>query len=169
MEIKPHLNESELTEFISNPSRGLGTHLEICDTCLSEVASLRENTAGIKAITERPQEFWDQQRTAIRNRIAALPARSRPISGKLAWVPVCALVILAGLLLTGGSPAPPPSVAPQASVDPDHELLLAVEQVMDSNGPDALEPATYFIEQISQSSNTNARTKIRNQERLNAN
>ena len=164
MEITPHLSEAELAEFISDPSRGLGTHLEICDACLSEVGRLRETTAGMKAIAERSQEFWDSQRTAIRNQIAALPAPPTPISRRLAWVPVFALIILAGLLLSGGSPAPPP-VVPQASVDPDHQLLLAVEQVMQSNGPVALEPATYFVQEIRQETSNSTR----NQETSHAN
>jgi len=168
MEIRPHLSEAELAEFISDPSRGLGTHLEIYDSCLNEIARLRETVAGMKATTDRPQEFWDRQRAAIRNQIAAMPAQPTPISQRLAWVPLLALVVLAAVLLTGGTPAPPP-IATQAAVDPDHELLVAVEQVMQSNGPDALEPATYFIQQISQPSRSNTRSMIRTQEMHNAN
>ena len=169
MEIRPHLSEAELAEFISDPSRGLGTHLEICDSCLNEVAWLRQTVAGMKATADRPQEFWYRQRAAFRNQIAAaMPAQPIAISQRLAWVPLFALVVLAAVLLTGGAPAPPP-IATQAAVDPDHELLVAVEQVMQSNGPDALEPATYFIQQISQPSHTNTRSTIRTQEKHNAN
>ena len=168
MEIEPHLSEAELAEFISDPSRGLGTHLEICDTCLNEVARLRETAAVLKTATDRPQEFWDRQRAEIRNQIAATAAPPPTISRRLAWVPVLALVILASLLVTGGTPAAPPDIA-QARVDPDHELLLAVEQVMESNGPDALEPATYFIQQISQPSSNDTNSTIHNRERHNAN
>ena len=168
MEIKPHLSEAELVEFISDPSRGLGTHLEICDSCLNEVARLRETVTGLKSLSDEPQEFWDRQRAVIRTQIAALPSQPKPLSRRLAWAPVFALVVLAGLLLTGGRPAPPPT-QPQAAVDPDHELLVAVERVMQSNGPNALEPATYFIQQISQPSRTNSRSTIRSQERQNAN
>jgi hypothetical protein len=168
MEMKSHLTEAELAEFISGPSKGFGTHLEICDSCLNEVARLRATAVGLKALSDYPQEFWERQRAAIRNQIAALPVQTIPISRRLAWVPVFALVILTCLLLSGGTPAPP-TVIPQAAVDPDHELLLAVEQVMESNGPDALEPATYFIQQISQPSRTNTRSTIRKKERHNAN
>jgi hypothetical protein len=168
MELNPHVSEAELAEFMSVSSRGLGTHLEICDSCLNEVARLREAASGMRATADRPQEFWEHQRAAIRNQIAVIPVKPTPISRRLAWAPVFALVILTGLLLTGGNSAPPP-VVPQAVVDPDHELLLAVEQVMHSNGPDALEPATYFIEQISQPSSTNNSSTIRTQERHNAN
>src|SRR5215470_11234423 len=126
MEITPHLSEAELAEFVSDPTRGLGTHLEICDSCLNQVAHLREITAGLKVAADRSQEFWDRQRTAIRVQIASQPAPSKPLSQRLAWAPVFALIVLAGLLLSGGTPVSPP-VQPQAAVDPDHELLLAVE------------------------------------------
>ena len=168
MEIKPHLSEAELAEFISDPSRGLGTHLELCNSCLDEVARLRETVTELKSLSDKPQEFWDRQRTAIRTQIAAMPTQAKSLSRRLIWVPAFALVVLAGLLLTGGTPPPPP-IQPQAALDPDHELLIAVEQVMQSNGPNALEPATYFIQQISQPVRTKTRPTIRNQERHNAN
>ena len=46
---------------------------------------------------------------------------------------------------------------------PDHELLLSVERVMQSNGPEALAPATYFVQEIKQEARSN-RNSIRNQE-----
>jgi hypothetical protein len=165
MEITPHLSEAELAEFISDPSRGLGTHLEICDSCLGEVARLRESTAGMKSVADRPQELWDRQRAAIRNRIAATSVQPVPVFQRMAWAPVLALMILAGLLLSGGTPVSPPTT-PVAVVDPDHELLLSVERVMQSNGPVALEPATYFVQEIRQETDTHS---TRNQEIPHAN
>jgi hypothetical protein len=165
MEITPHLSEAELAEFVSDPSRGLGTHLEFCDSCLNEVARLREAVTELKKTDNKPQEFWDRQCAVIRTQIAATPASPAPGFQRLAWVPVFAIVILAGLLLSGGTPAPPP-VQPQAAVDPDHELLIAVERVMQSSGPDAFEPATYFVQEIRQEGHSNS---TRNQEIRNAN
>jgi len=51
MEITPHLSEVELAEFISDPSRGLGTHLAHCDACLYEVARMRETVAGLRGLS----------------------------------------------------------------------------------------------------------------------
>jgi hypothetical protein len=167
MEITPHLSESELAEFISDPTLGLGTHLEFCDSCLNEVARLRETAAAMKAITDEPQEFWHRQRTAIRTQIASAPAQPASHVRGLAWVPALAVLVLAGLLLSGGSP-PPPAIEAGKPVDPDHELLLAVERVMQSNGPEALEPATYFVQEIKQGVNPK-RNSIRNQETSHAN
>src|SRR6185295_9338660 len=98
-----HLSEAELAEFITDPSRGLGTHLEICDSCLDEVAQLRETVAGLKGLSDKPQEFWDRQRGAISMQIAARCTQPKSLSRRLVWAPVFALVVLAGLLLTGGT------------------------------------------------------------------
>src|SRR5882724_5297768 len=106
MEITPHLSEAELAEFISDPSKGLGTHLEICDSCLDEVARLRETVASLKVTTDKPQKFWDLQRAAIRNQIVAAPLQPAHSFQRLAWAPVFVLVVLAGLLLSGGAPPP---------------------------------------------------------------
>ena len=161
MEIRPHLSESELAEFISDPSRGLGTHLEICDPCLNEVARLRETAAGMKTAADKPQDFWDRQRTAIRTQLADRPTPAKSRIPGLAWAPALAVLVLAGLLLSGGTPAPP--IETRVPVDPDHQLLLAVERVMQSNGPEALEPATYFVQEIKQETRSK-RNSIRNQE-----
>src|SRR5690348_7629975 len=144
MEMTPHLSEAELAGFVSDPSKGLGTHLEFCDSCLNEVARLREAVAELKKAGEEPQEFWDRQRAAIRTQIATMPTSPAPTIQRLAWAPVLAVVILAGLLLSGGGPAPQPAQPQAVAVDPDHELLLAVEHVMQSSGPEAFEPATYL-------------------------
>ena len=161
MEMTPHLSEAELAEFISDPSRGLGTHLEICDSCLNEVARLRETAAGMKAVADKPQEFWNWQRAAIRRQIAAMPAQAKSRIRRLAWAPALAVLVLAGLLLSGGTP--PPAVETNVSVDPDHELLLSVEHAMRSNGPEALQPATYLVQEIKQETRSN-HNSIRNQE-----
>ncbi len=157
MEITPHLNEAELAEFVSDPSRGLGTHLEFCDACLSEVARLREGVADLKRTGDNPQEFWDQQRAAIRTQLAAAPRLRAPAFQPLAWAPVFALLLLAGLLISGGTPAPAPAKV-QLVEDPDHALLVRLEQVMQSNGPAALEPATYFVQEIRLETRKNPRT-----------
>ncbi len=168
MEIKIHLSEAELAELVSNQSSGLGTHLELCDDCLNEVARLRETASALKTIVDQPQEFWDRQRMGIRNRIVEAPVKPAALSQRLAWAPVLALLILAGLLLTGGTPVAP-TIRQQTAIDPDHELLVAVEQVMQRNGPEALEPATYFVEQIAQQTRNSPRSAIRSQERHNEN
>ena len=97
-----------------------------------------------RACTEHPDAFWERQRTEIRKRIATMPERpsARIVSG---WAGAFALVLLAILLLQA-SPAPRPS---RSQIDPDQELLVAVEQTVQSGVPQALEPAAMLAEEIS--------------------
>jgi hypothetical protein len=175
MEITPHLSEVELAEFLADPSRGLGTHLAHCDSCLYQVARMRETIAELRGVSDKPYEFWSQQQAAIRTRIASIP--SQPAFGlsslrfsSLKWAGAASVAILAGLLFSGGNP--PPS-APVAGVDPgvdqDHELLIAVEHVMQSGGPEALEPAAYLVREINQTAQTHPHSRIRNKETRNEN
>lgn len=155
MEITPHLNEVELAEFVSDPSRGLGTHLAHCDSCLDKVARLRETVAGLRAVGGEPDEFWIRQRAAIRTEIARLKtaAALSPFAVRFSWFTwagAALVLVLAGLLVSGGStPSPVPIANTDPSAhDPDHELLLAVEHVMQSSGPEALEPAAFLVSEI---------------------
>jgi hypothetical protein len=146
MEIAQHLSEAEIAEFVCDPTRGLGTHLEVCDACLNEVARLREAISAMRAATVEPEAFWRTQQAQIRAKLPAVrPQGSCP---RLAWATLAAVVALAGVLVSGGSPAP----EPRAVVDPDHELLIEVERIMQSDGPAALQPASYLVSEISQES-----------------
>jgi hypothetical protein len=167
MEITPHLTEAELAEFVSDPSRGLGTHLELCDTCLQEVARLREAVAEMRPSGNQPEEFWSTQRAAIRSRMTDRPSASA--LPRLAWAGAMAVAVLAGLLLNNPKPAPRPVARQVEQQDADHALLLAVERVMRSNGPAALEPATYFVREISQDAPSNPTSSKKHKEISNEN
>jgi hypothetical protein len=165
MEIKSHLSEAELAEFVSDPSWGLGTHLQLCDSCLGEVARMRETVAAMRAAGTEGEAFWVRQRRAIRTKMAAASHRPPRTLPRLAWAGGLAMVAVACLMLND-APRPAP-VAQQLQIDPDHELLVAVEQVMRSNGPEALEPATYFVREISQdarSTSTSSNRKSRSRD-----
>jgi hypothetical protein len=149
MEMTPHLSQAELAEFVSDPSRGLGTHLEFCDSCLQEVGRLRETVAALRDAGGQPEVFWRTQQAAIRARIAAVPAPRLPGLPRSVWA-VAVLLIAAGLLLLSGDGTPPSVQRAAINADPDHELLLEVERVMQSNGPDSLQPAAYLVQEISQ-------------------
>jgi hypothetical protein len=158
MEITPHLSEGELAEFISNPSRGLGTHLAHCDSCLYEVARMRETVAGLRGVSDGPHEFWIQQQGAIRTKIAAGPSKPAFRLPGLSWAGAASVAVLVGVLCSGGN-TPPPT---PAAIDPDHELLMAVEHVMQSGGPEALEPAAYLVREINQKAQPHPHSRIRN-------
>ena len=137
MEIIRHLSHDELTDLvIQSDQQALRPTLE----ALPEWA---------RTSSERPEEFWQRQRGAIWSRISSLdrhPNRTvrRPLL--LAWSVVAAMVLLAGLMLNRASYVPPP----QAQVDPDHELLMAVERAVHNDGPAALDPAALLAEEMVQ-------------------
>jgi len=173
MEIASHLNEVELAEFVCDNSGNLGTHLAHCDFCLDRVARIREIVAGLRAVGVEPDEFWIGQRAAIRTNIAHRKLKRTPIAAApgpsawrwsgLTWAGTAAVLVVAGLFVSGGT-APPPTpaaTAPQAAKDPDHELLLAVERVMQSSGPEALEPAAFLVREVSREAQPRATSKIR--------
>ncbi len=167
MEITQHLSEVEMAEFISDPSLGLGTHLAHCDFCLYEVARMRETVAGLRGLSSEPDEYWIRQRVATRTAIAATPSRPAWRFPRLAWAGAMAVIVLAGLLAGGGNvptPAPVatrnPTTGDPTATDPDHELLLAVEHVMQSSGPEALEPAAYLVREINRNVRPHTISKI---------
>jgi hypothetical protein len=138
MEIIRHLSNEELTDLtIESDQRSLRPALE----ALPEWA---------RSSTERPEEFWQEQRSSVWSRISS--SESAPAtrvvrrSPLLAWSAVAALVLLAGFMLDRGSLAPPH----KAQLDPDHELLLAVERAVHNDGPAALEPAALLAEEMVQ-------------------
>jgi hypothetical protein len=173
MEITPHLSEAELAEFVSDPSRGLGTHLAHCDSCLYEVARMRETVAGLRGVSSEADEVWICQRAAIRATIAATPKRPAWRFPRLAWAGATAVIVLAGFLVSDRNvPSPVPVAATDptannpAANDPDHELLLAVEHVMQSSGPEALEPAAYLVREINRNAQPHATPKIHHRSSL---
>jgi len=182
MEMTSHLNEVELAEYVSENSGNLDTHLAHCDLCLDRVARMREIFAGLRAVGVEPDEFWIGQRAAIRTKIARRKLARTPIAAAtgpsewrwsgLTWAGAAAVLVLAGLLVSGES-APPPApgaTPPQAANDPDHELLLAVERVMQSSGPEALEPAAFLVREVNRKAQPRPTSKIhrRNSPRQNS-
>ena len=137
MEIIRHLSHEELSDLvIQSDQQALRPTLE----ALPEWA---------RTSTERPEHFWQEQRGAVWSRIALdrhphhRMAR-RPLM--LAWSALAAMVLLAGLMLNRAPVVPPP----QAQVDPDHELLMAVERAVHNDGPAALDPAALLAEEMVQ-------------------
>jgi len=150
MEIIRHLSNEELTDL----------------TIESDQSSLRPTLEALpewaRASTEQAEEFWQTQRSIVWSRISssesAAATRLVRRSSLLAWPAAVALVLLAGLLLDRGSIAPPH----ETQVDPDHELLLAVERAVHNDGPAALEPAALLAEEMVQ--DIAARPPIRKKE-----
>ena len=133
MQFTRHLSNEELSEMIFNSDQqGLQQ-------------TLRALPEWARASSEHPAAFWERQQAEIRKRMAAMPEPS-PWQPLRAWAGAFAVVFLAVLLLLN-RPQPRPS---RAESDPDQELLVAVEQTVQSGVPQALEPAAMLAEEISQ-------------------
>jgi hypothetical protein len=124
---------------------------------------LRHLPALARQASERPDEYWEKQHSTIWRRISAGHAQSSEVSPRLVWTTSAAVVVLATMLLLGGS-APGPATQVQIQADPDHELLLAVERAVQIEGPQALEPAALLAQEIGRSDHNYSARKGNNHE-----
>jgi hypothetical protein len=164
MEMTSHLTNNELDEFLADPAKGLGTHLETCEDCLREVARLREAVHLYRPDGHKSEAFWQQQRWAIQARIESEASPVGHPMPRAAWAAATAM-ILAALLVLGIRPKPAPE---RLQIDPDHELLIAVERAVHSEVPTALEPAALLAREISDSSPTSSLPPVLYQEKNHA-
>ena len=135
-------NESEMLELLAG-----GSDRETCprsgrqqeDACVQQVLSRARG--ALLAVSERPETFWYRQQAAIRSRIAIEKTSTHPIWGFL--MTTSALILFTVLLLR------PSRVNPVAAtqLDADDELLVAVEQMVQTQVPDALAPASLLSEE----------------------
>jgi hypothetical protein len=134
MEIIRHLSNEELAELAIE----------------SDQQSLRQTLEALpgwaRAATERNDEFWQKQRISVWSRISAVDNRTARRSPILAWALAAALIAVSGWLLERPVVVPPR----EAYVDPDHELLMEVERVVQIDGPMALEPAALLAQEMVQ-------------------
>ncbi len=130
MQLIRQLKDEELTDLLLE-----GEELEVQRLFADVPQSLR-------SATERPSGFWQRQLSAVRGRVAA--RQRRLFHPGVAWAGALALLLLAVSLLMK-SPAPKPV---QAQNDSDQELLVAVEQAVETDGPESLEPAALLADEI---------------------
>jgi hypothetical protein len=120
---------------------------ELTDVLLdSEEADIRTIFSAVplalQSASERPGWFWQRQLARVRGRIANhKPSAFRPLA---AWAGALALFFLA-FSLVRNSPAPKPV---QGQSDSDQELMVAVEQAVETEGPASLEPAALLADEI---------------------
>ena len=133
MQLMRQLSDDELTDILLEKDE-------------QELLPLMETLpASLRTATERPEWFWMRQQAAIRGRVAEQRHWLRPA---MSWAATMALFVFAFLLLRG-QPAQP---VQQAHTDQDQELLVAVEQAVQSDVPDSLEPAALLANEIGNSS-----------------
>jgi hypothetical protein len=103
-----------------------------------------------KSVDDEPESFWEGQRVAIWAKISA--REKKRTNWLFALAGTLALIVLAvSTLFLNPQPATAPS---EAQIDSDHELLVHVEQTIESGGPQALEPAALLAREISQDANS---------------
>lgn len=149
MEINNHINEEQWDNLLIPPESG-AQHLAECPDCRQEHAHLQNAilalSGWVRSAEEQPEIFWERQRLAIRARINQNPLWRRN-STRLVWITAFGLILLASLILRTGSRMPVGSSA----INPDRELLVQVEQALDGDVPQALEPASLIANEINQS------------------
>ncbi|HVO82219.1 MAG TPA: hypothetical protein VMT28_15900 [Terriglobales bacterium] len=112
-----------------------------------------------RAAAERSDAFWQQQHQQVRRRIAESERSSRRIPVGLAWATALALALVAAAML-GSAPLPAPAPAATAvPEDSDQQLLMAVEQAVQSRVPDSLEPASLLAEEMGQAAQTSSQLR----------
>ena len=134
MEIIRHLSNEELADLI----------IQSDQQALQQ--TLERLPGWAQAVAERDDEFWHKQRIATWSRIASAEDRPERRLRILAWALAVATIPVSGWLLERNFVLP----SPEVRVDPDHELLIEVERVVQIDGPAALEPAALLAEEMVQ-------------------
>lgn len=133
MEIMRHLTNEELADLALASDR---------QSLRLEIEALPEWS---RIASERADEFWEKQRAEVWSRINAGDERKLRHALVFAWSAAAAIIAIAGVILSSGSREP---VIPQAQVDPDQELLMAVERVVQSEALPSLQPAALLTREM---------------------
>ena len=159
--MKQHLSDEELSELLLAP-QGSNVHLATCASCRTEQERLScvlgELPSLVRVVAQNTDVFWEKQRTAIWANIVTLQPRKQ--FSVLAWALGVAVLVVAGLLL---SIAPAP-VLTRAEADPDHEFMIQLERTLQSEVPQALEPAALLAREITQNTQPNSLSPVQKKE-----
>ena len=145
--MQAHLTEEQIFESLLETNDAKDTavleHLAACPACSGELNRLRTVTSTLRdsarAQAEKPEGFWARQRSAAASHSSETAARP------LAWAAALAAAVLAATLLQEPRPVPPALPAP----DPDHALMVAVEEATRREVPQALAPMALLTQEIS--------------------
>ncbi len=122
---------------------------------------------SVDSKAEQPEWFWARQRSRIESRMHERRPKRLPT---LAWAGIAAtLAVGAALMIPGDqtSQLPPPKPVEDAQVQPqisDHELLQQLQETMNSEVPDALQPASTLAQEMEQA--RSARNTTNSKERM---
>ena len=154
-----HLNDAELNEALAgNLPPEIVEHLNACAICRSsrdDMAYLfRSLNAEADTLAEKSDAFWLAQRRQINSRA---PQSNSTLAPRFALAGLAATVILALTLLLRSGPAVKTS-NPQVTAENDQQLLVDVEQTLDSSLAPPLEPAGALVEAMTQTTSTHSQS-----------
>ena len=154
-----HLNDAELNEALAgNLPPEIVEHLNACAICRSSRDDMeylfRSLNAEADMLAEKPDAFWLAQRRQINNRA---PQSHTILAPRFALAGLAATVILAVTLLMRSGPAVKPHT-PQLTAENDQQLLVDVEQTLNSNIALSLEPTGALVDAMTQSTSNHSQS-----------
>lgn len=148
-----HLREEEFAQLLAGKETDemAAGHLAICSDCEQKLQSwrgdLRRLRDDISFSSQRPSEYWQIQRNAIARRLEGLPSLNNVWN--LGWTVACYALALSVLVLgfinfrqTGIAIKPPTEIS-------DTQLLSDLEDRMTEDVPEALQPASLLVSEMS--------------------
>jgi len=166
-----HLSDEEITAATAgerNPR--VAGHLEICSDCWHQMAMYRERMASLRQdvcfSASRSAIDWGRQSRGIMRRIAktrGAEVRSRTTGWALATAALSLALILFAFI---GYQSSPPVVTKPGNTISDAALLAGVEDRINEDVPDALQPAGLLVSEMDgsgrQSNRQHSHPRIRN-------
>jgi predicted anti-sigma-YlaC factor YlaD len=154
-----HLNDAELNEALAgNLPPEIVEHLNACAICRSSRDDMeylfRSLNAEADTLAERPDAFWLAQHRQINSRA---PQSHSILAPRFALAGLAVTVILAVTLLMRSGPAVK-TPAPQITAENDQQLLVDVEQTLDSNLAPPLEPTGALVEAMTQTTSSHSQS-----------
>ena len=113
--------------------------------------ALRGFREALLAETDRPQQFWDQQRLSIHKR-AAQGRTLPPYRRILVWASAAAGMALLWVIFTNDRAQP----APDFVVGYDQELLTTIHDSVHRDAPKALDPARVLVMELERAARAKA-------------
>lgn len=151
--MKEHLSDEQFSAAVLyEGDESTRNHAAACTACGEEIRAFQD-ALGVwveEIVAAEPAEsFWQRQREAIGARVSET-ARLRPWK-RLLWATAAVVVVLLATVLVSRRPAPSPA---HARLDPDDQLLLSVQQSIQSDLPQALQPAALLTQEMDRAAQT---------------
>lgn len=144
-----HLNDEQFAQWLEGSAgHEAKAHVERCDACAGELGVMRAALAELPEQTHNAAQqndaFWRAQRLAISARIRRAPGPRAALHWSLAFAALLLFAVLMNRPYSMGQTAVTEAVA----TDPDHELLLQIEQTVNRRVPAALAPADLLVSEL---------------------